>query len=166
VGIEIPNSKKTIVGLASLLSDKTYAESANPLLFTLGRAVTGTPKFSDLGRAPHMLIAGATGSGKSVTIHALLTSLLYRNSPENLQFILIDPKRVELTLYNNIPHLATPVITNPKKAVLALKWAIKDKFKIEKVGFNRSFIPIVKIPLPFKNKLFGEIVIVKLKKIK
>src|SRR5579864_2014667 len=73
-----------------------------------------------------MLIAGATGSGKSVTIHALITSLLYRNSPENLRFIMIDPKRVELTLYNKIPHLLTPVITDPKKAILSLKWAGKE----------------------------------------
>ena len=75
---------------------------------------------------PHLLIAGATGSGKSVTIHAIITSLLYRNTPENLKFIMIDPKRVELTLYNKIPHLLTPVVTEAKKAILALKWAAKE----------------------------------------
>jgi S-DNA-T family DNA segregation ATPase FtsK/SpoIIIE len=93
---------------------------------SLGKDITGRAHFSNLGKAPHMLIAGATGSGKSVSIHALITSLLYRNSPDTMKFIMIDPKRVELTLYNKIPHLLTPVITDPKKAILALKWAAKE----------------------------------------
>jgi S-DNA-T family DNA segregation ATPase FtsK/SpoIIIE len=82
--------------------------------------------FDDLASTPHMLVAGATGAGKSVTIHAIITSLLYRNSPDNLKFIMVDPKRVELTLYNKIPHLLTPVITDAKKTILALKWAAKE----------------------------------------
>jgi DNA polymerase III delta prime subunit len=98
----------------------------NPSSCPLGKDITGRALFGNLGKAPHMLIAGTTGSGKSVTIHALITSLLYRNSPENLKFIMIDPKRVELTMYNKIPHLLTPVITDPKKAILALKWAAKE----------------------------------------
>ena len=93
---------------------------------SLGKDITGRAHFTNLAKAPHMLIAGATGSGKSVSIHTLITSLLYRNSPENLKFIMIDPKRVELTMYNKIPHLLTPVITDPKKAILALKWAAKE----------------------------------------
>ena len=126
VGIEVPNTAKTTVGLATLLSSPDFQESEKPLLMSLGKDITGIAHFANLSKAPHMLIAGATGSGKSVTIHALVTSLLYRNSPENLKLIMIDPKRVELTLYNKIPHLLTPVITDPKKAILALKWAAKE----------------------------------------
>ena len=126
VGIEVPNTAKTTVGLATLLGSAEFSESKKPLLVSLGKDIAGVAHFSNLGKAPHMLIAGATGSGKSVTIHALITSLLYRNSPEDLKFIMIDPKRVELTLYNKIPHLLTPVITDPKKAILALKWAAKE----------------------------------------
>lgn len=126
VGIEIPNSIKTTVGLATLLSDKEFVERPNPLLFSLGKDISGKAHFSDLGKMPHLLVAGTTGSGKSVMIHTLITSLLYRNSPEILKFIMIDPKRVELTLYNSIPHLLTPVVTDPKKAILALKWATKE----------------------------------------
>ncbi len=126
VGIEIPNTTKTTVGLATLLASEEYQESEKPLLISLGKGISGKSSFSNLAKAPHMLIAGATGSGKSVTIHAIIASLLFRNSPENLKFIMIDPKRVELTLYNKIPHLLTPVITDAKKAILALKWAAKE----------------------------------------
>ncbi|MBI5005110.1 MAG: DNA translocase FtsK, partial [Candidatus Lloydbacteria bacterium] len=126
VGIEIPNSIKTTVGLATLLSDKEFTERQNPLLFSLGKDISGKAHFADLGKMPHLLVAGTTGSGKSVMIHTVITSLLYRNSPEILKFIMIDPKRVELTLYNSIPHLLTPVVTDPKKAILALKWATKE----------------------------------------
>ena len=126
VGIEIPNTTKTMVGLASLLSADEYQDSVKPLMISLGKGISGKPVFANLAKAPHMLIAGTTGSGKSVTIHTLITSLLYRNSPEDLKFIFIDPKRVELTLYNKIPHLLTPVITDAKKAILALRWAAKE----------------------------------------
>ncbi len=126
VGIEIPNTTKTTVGLATLLNTDEYQQSEKPLLVSLGKSITGKSYFGNLAKAPHMLIAGATGSGKSVTIHAIITSLLFRNAPENLKFIMIDPKRVELTLYNKIPHLLTPVITDPKKSILALKWAAKE----------------------------------------
>jgi len=126
VGIEIPNSSKTTVGLASIFKAKEFEESDKPLLLGLGRGITGESHFANLAKSPHMLIAGATGAGKSVTIHAIITSLLYRNSPELLKFIMVDPKRVELTMYNKIPHLLTPVITDPKKTILALKWAGKE----------------------------------------
>lgn len=126
VGIEVPNSVKTVVGMRTLFSSEEYQKSPKHLLLGLGRGVSGKLYFADLGKMPHVLIAGATGSGKSVTIHAIINSLLYRNGPENLRFIMIDPKRVELTLYNKIPHLLTPVITEAKKAILALKWAGKE----------------------------------------
>jgi len=126
VGIEIPNNAKTIVTLGTLFNLPDFKESPKPLLATLGRGISGFAHFVDLAKMPHLLIAGTTGSGKSVVIHTLITSLLYRNSPENLRFIMIDPKRVELTLYNKIPHLLTPVLTNPKKAILSLRWAAKE----------------------------------------
>lgn len=126
VGIEIPNSTKTTVGMGSLLGAPEFQNSEKPLMICLGKGISGMSYFANLAKAPHMLIAGATGSGKSVTIHAVITSLLYRNSPENLKFIMVDPKRVELTLYNKIPHQLTPVITDAKKAILALKWAAKE----------------------------------------
>ncbi len=126
VGVEIPNSSRTTVGLGSLLSSKEYQESVKPLMISLGRGVSGKSEFANLAKIPHLLIAGATGAGKSVTIHTIINSLVFRNSPENLRFIMIDPKRVELTAYNGIPHLLSPVLTNPKKAILALKWAAKE----------------------------------------
>ena len=126
VGIEVPNSTKTVVGLRTLFGSEEYRSSPKNLLLGLGRGISGKLYFADLGKMPHVLIAGATGSGKSVTIHAIVNSLLFRNGPENLRFIMIDPKRVELTLYNKIPHLLTPVITDAKKAILSLKWAAKE----------------------------------------
>ncbi|MEK7539029.1 MAG: DNA translocase FtsK 4TM domain-containing protein [Patescibacteria group bacterium] len=126
VGIEIPNKSKSIVGLATLLSDEKFKNSSKPLTTALGRNISGKAVFGNLAKMPHILVAGTTGSGKSVTIHSMITSLLYRNGPDDLKLILIDPKRVELTLYNNIPHLLTPVITEPKKIILALKWAAKE----------------------------------------
>lgn len=126
VGIEIPNSVKTTVGLGTILASDEYQHSAKPLLVSLGKSIPGKCYFGNMEKMPHLLIAGATGSGKSVTIHSIITSLLFRNSPEQMKFIMIDPKRVELTLYNKIPHLLTPVITDPKKTILALKWAAKE----------------------------------------
>lgn len=126
VGIEIPNKMKSTVGLATLLADKEYVNSEKPLLMALGKDIAGKPLLASLAKMPHVLIAGTTGSGKSITIHALITSLLYKNGPEDLKFIMVDPKRVELTAYNKIPHMLTPVITEPKKAILALKWAAKE----------------------------------------
>jgi len=126
VGIEIPNSIKTTVGLGTLLAHQDFQTSDKPLLVSLGKDISGKSHFANLAKMPHLLIAGATGSGKSVTIHAVITSLLFRNGPESLRFIMIDPKRVELTVYNKIPHLLTPVITDAKKAILALKWAAKE----------------------------------------
>lgn len=126
VGIEVPNISRTTLGLAPLVSDDAYVQSDKPLLLALGRSITGTPHFADLARMPHLLVAGTTGAGKSVAIHDFIVSLLYRCGPERLRFIMVDPKRVELTVYNSIPHLLTPVITDAKKAILALKWLAKE----------------------------------------
>lgn len=126
VGIEIPNKSKATVGICNLLSDPIFCENKKPLMVALGRNIAGKSVLRSLAKMPHLLIAGTTGSGKSVTIHAIITSLLYRHGPDDLRLIFVDPKRVELTLYNGIPHLLTPVITDSKKAILALKWAATE----------------------------------------
>ncbi len=126
VGIEIPNKAKTMVGLGTLLLGDGFSTTKDALPMAVGKDIAGNPAFINMAKAPHMLIAGATGAGKSVTVHALITSLLFKHGPDMLKFIMVDPKRVELTLYNGIPHLLTPTITDPKSAILALKWAVKE----------------------------------------
>lgn len=129
VGIEVPNRSIAFVGLRSLLSELGERKKEFHLGFALGRDVTGQAVFADLTRMPHVLVAGSTGSGKSVTIHSLLMGLLFFNPPEFMKLILIDPKRVELTNYNGIPHLMSPVITDAKKAIQALRWAVGEMDK-------------------------------------
>lgn len=129
VGIEIPNRSIALVGLRSLFETAAFQNSGAHLLFALGRDVAGDPVYANLSRMPHILIAGATGTGKSVNINTILVSFLYRNPPEVLKFIMIDPKRVELTMFNGIPHLLTPVITDPKRAVQSLRWAVQEMEK-------------------------------------
>jgi DNA segregation ATPase FtsK/SpoIIIE, S-DNA-T family len=126
VGIEVPNKKVAVVGLRNMLEDDSYKRSKYFLPMALGRDVSGSALFGGLEKMPHLLIAGATGTGKSVTINTILLSMLYRHSPDVLKMILVDPKRVELTPYNGIPHLITPVITDGKKVVGALRWAINE----------------------------------------
>jgi S-DNA-T family DNA segregation ATPase FtsK/SpoIIIE len=126
VGIEVPNVKSATVRLAGVLDDKSWKAASNPLSFAIGRDIAGLPVVSSLAKMPHLLIAGQTGSGKSVMINTLLTSLLYKNSPADMKLILVDPKQVELTPYKEIPHLLTPVITEPEKCISALKWAVSE----------------------------------------
>ncbi|GGE55273.1 DNA translocase SftA [Pullulanibacillus camelliae] len=126
VGIEIPNGGRKPVFLKQLLQSEHYLNSHSPLTATLGMDVSGQQVVTDLAKMPHGLIAGATGSGKSVCIHSLLLSLIYKTSPEDLRMILIDPKVVELAAYQQLPHLAAPLITQPKEAALALKWAVAE----------------------------------------
>lgn len=125
VGIEVPNKAAALVRLGNLLQYPEF-QKANPLVFALGRNVSGEPLFPDIAKMPHLLVAGATGSGKSITIHSILISLLYKNSPDMLRFILIDPKRVELSIYDGVPHLIAPVVTENKKALGALRWLIGE----------------------------------------
>lgn len=126
VGIEVPNEYRAIVKLREILESAEFTDARSKLTFPLGRDVSGKPVIANLETMPHLLIAGATGSGKSVAMNTFLISLLYQNSPKDLRMILIDPKRVELTSYNNIPHLLAPVIEEPEKAAIALRWVVAE----------------------------------------
>ena len=126
VGIEVPNRKAAEVRLRSTLSSKQWAAARNPLSFGIGKDISGQVVVGELGKMPHLLIAGQTGSGKSVMINTLLCSLLYRNSPSDMKLILVDPKQVEMAPYADIPHLLTPVINEPEKTISALKWAVNE----------------------------------------
>lgn len=126
VGVEVPNVKAATVSAYGILSSPEWQAVKSPLTIAIGKDISGTPIVGDLERMPHLLIAGQTGSGKSVMINALLTSLLYRNSPADLKLILVDPKQVEMNLYKDIPHLLAPVIHEPEKCISALKWAVAE----------------------------------------
>jgi S-DNA-T family DNA segregation ATPase FtsK/SpoIIIE len=126
VGIQIPNPNREAISLRDLLESEPYQRSPSKLTFALGKTIHGEPYVADLAAMPHLLIAGSTGTGKSVGLNAMLTSLLYRASPDEVRLILIDPKRLELGMYDEIPHLLTPVVVDPKKASNALRWAVRE----------------------------------------
>lgn len=126
VGIEVPNRVIAFVGLRSLLGVPEFQDASAPLIWPLGRDVAGRGFYANLTKMPHLLIAGSTGSGKSIGIHVLILALLCRNSPERLRFLIIDPKKVELTYYSNLPHLLSPVVIESKKAIQALRWAVSE----------------------------------------
>ncbi|MBC3888918.1 DNA translocase FtsK [Acetobacterium paludosum] len=126
VGIEVPNEVSEIVGLREIIDTPEFKDSKSPLTFALGKTLTGESIIGDIGKMPHVLIAGATGSGKSVCINSIITSLIFKSSPAEVRFIMIDPKMVELSQYNAIPHLLIPVVTDPKKAAYALNWGLKE----------------------------------------
>ena len=138
IGIELPNSKRETVYLREMLASEAFEKTGQNLAFALGKNIGGEPIFADLARMPHLLIAGTTGSGKSVGINTMILSLLYRLSPERCKLIMIDPKMLELSVYEGIPHLLSPVVTDPRKAVVALKWAVRemeDRYrKMSKLG--------------------------------
>ncbi|HYC68485.1 FtsK/SpoIIIE family DNA translocase [Brevundimonas sp.] len=126
IGIELPNAKRETVYLRDLLASAEYDKPAHLLPLALGETIGGEPYVADLARMPHLLIAGTTGSGKSVGVNAMILSILYRHSPAECRFIMIDPKMLELSVYDGIPHLLAPVVTDPKKAVVALKWTVRE----------------------------------------
>ncbi len=143
VGIEVPNFKTAMVSFRELLESEAFMARPHNMMVGLGKDVGGKVWFADLPRMPHLLIAGTTGSGKTVCMNTIILSLLYQNTAETLRFIMVDPKRVELTLYNGIPHLLTPVITNAQKTINALKWAIGEmerRFELLSQAHNRDIL--------------------------
>ena len=167
VGIEVPNKSISLVRLGSLLKEIDFQKTASSLSFALGRNVKGEALLADLSKMPHLLIAGSTGSGKSVCIHSILSSFLFKNSPETLRLILIDPKRVELSHYNDIPHLLTPVITDYKKVLPALRWATNEmerrynllsEYKSRDIeGYNLKVLAKKEMPLPYVVIIIDEL---------
>ena len=126
IGIEMPNEKRADVYFREMVADPAFKNAERPLTMALGKDIGGKPTFTDLAKMPHLLIAGTTGSGKSVAVNTMILSLLFRLTPEQCRMIMIDPKMLELSVYNGIPHLLTPVVTDPKKSVLALNWAVRE----------------------------------------
>jgi S-DNA-T family DNA segregation ATPase FtsK/SpoIIIE len=136
VGIEIPNKEIETIYLREVLESKLFKSASSPLTLAIGKDIVGNPFITDLKKLPHLLIAGTTGSGKSVGVNAMLVSLLYRNSPDNLKLLMIDPKMLEFSIYNDIPHLLTPVITQPKQAIIALANMVTEMEKRYKLMSN------------------------------
>ncbi len=138
IGIELPNPKREMVYLREMLASRDFEQTKAKLALALGKTINGEPVIADIAKMPHVLVAGTTGSGKSVAINTMILSLLYRMTPEECRLIMIDPKMLELSVYDGIPHLLTPVVTDPKKAVVALKWTVRemeDRYrKMSKVG--------------------------------
>jgi len=150
MGIELPNKNREIVLLRDLLETDEYKNSELKLPIALGKSINGEPVIVDLTKMPHLLVAGTTGSGKSVAINTMILSLLYRLSPDQCKMIMIDPKMLELSIYDALPHLISPVVTEPKKAIVALKWVVKEmkyRYKImfyagarNIIGYNEKII--------------------------
>jgi S-DNA-T family DNA segregation ATPase FtsK/SpoIIIE len=126
VGIQIPNPNREAISLRELLEAEQFQKMSSKLAIALGKDIHGQPYYADLATMPHLLIAGSTGTGKSVGLNAMLTSILYRATPDDVRFIMIDPKRLELGMYEEIPHLLAPVVVDPKKAANALRWAVRE----------------------------------------
>ena len=164
VGIEIPNEKKDLVVLGEILRSKTFEDSSSSLTIALGKDIAGNPILADLGKMPHLLIAGTTGSGKSVGINAMIISLLYKSTPKDVRMILIDPKMLELSVYEGIPHLLCPVVTDMKEAANALRWCVVEmerryklmsKLKVRNLkGLNQKIEDAIASGQPIKDPLF------------
>tara|TARA_B110000003_G_scaffold127298_1_gene129355 strand:+ start:2910 stop:5204 length:2295 start_codon:yes stop_codon:yes gene_type:complete len=164
VGIEIPNEKREMVRLSEVLSSEAYDRSTSPLTLALGNDIAGIPTVADLARMPHLLVAGTTGSGKSVGINAMLLSLLFKASPDEVKLILIDPKMLELSIYDDIPHLLTPVITDMKDAASGLRWCVGEMERRYKLmaalgvrniaGYNRKIEDAIKTGNPIVDPLW------------
>ncbi len=165
VGLEIPNENREVVALSEILSSNRYENSRSPLTLALGKDISGHPVTADLGKMPHLLVAGTTGSGKSVAINAMLLSLLYKSTPYNTRLILIDPKMLELSVYEGIPHLLTPVVTDMKEAANALRWCVAEmerRYKLMSAlgvrniaGFNKKVNDAIKKDEPIVDPLFN-----------
>ncbi len=164
IGLEIPNEKREIVYLSEVLRSEVYDKARSPLTLALGKDISGNPVVADLGRMPHGLIAGTTGSGKSVAINAMVLSLLYKAKPDEVRLIMIDPKMLELSVYEGIPHLLTPVVTDMKEAANALRWCVAEMERRYRLmaalgvrniaGFNRKVLDADKAGTPMVDPLF------------
>jgi len=164
MGIEIPNAHREMVRLSEVISSDVYEQSKSPLTMALGHDISGQPVVSDLARMPHLLVAGTTGSGKSVGVNVMLLSLLYKSTPKEVRLILVDPKMLELSVYEGIPHLLTPVITDMKDAANGLRWCVGEmerRYKLMSAlgvrnlaGFNRKVEDAAKAGQPIKDPLF------------
>lgn len=164
VGLEIPNEHREIVSLSEILMSKAYDKSTSALTVALGKDISGNPMVADLSKMPHLLVAGTTGSGKSVGINTMLVSLLYKSSPEQVRLILIDPKMLELNVYDNIPHLLTPVVTDMSEAANALRWGVgemENRYRLMAAlgvrnitGYNRKVVEAIEAGEPIKDPLF------------
>src|ERR1700744_84682 len=129
MGLELPNEQRQMIALSEILDSAEYRDSDSLLTLAMGKGITGEPVVTDLAKAPHMLVAGTTGSGKSVAINAMIVSLLYKATPEDVRMIMIDPKMLELSVYEGIPHLLAPVVTDMKLAANALNWCVGEMEK-------------------------------------
>lgn len=139
VGVEVPNKKRAMVRIRELLENDEFQKSPSPLLFSLGKDVKGAPIYASLANMPHMLVAGSTGAGKTIGLSTIIMSLLYRHGPSDLRLIMVDPKRVEFSVYNSLNHLLCPVVVNPQKAVVALKWLVVEmERRFEFLAENKS----------------------------
>ena len=165
IGLEIPNPKREIVYLSEILCAEDYDKSTSPLTLSLGKDIAGQPVVADLGKMPHALIAGTTGSGKSVAINTMILSLLYKASPQQVRMIMIDPKMLELSVYEGIPHLLTPVVTDMNEAANALRWSVAEmerRYKLMSAlgvrnisGFNKKIAEAEAAGTPIKDPLFS-----------
>jgi len=152
LGIEVPNREISIVYLREILASREFQKNPSKLTIAIGKDIMGRPVVSDLKIMPHLLIAGATGSGKTVCLNSLITSILYKATPEEVKFILIDPKMVELTLYNGLPHLLCPVVIDIKKAVNVLKWLIHEMERRYKLFSEKKVRNIDNYNIQFKDE--------------
>ncbi|MCB1935840.1 MAG: DNA translocase FtsK 4TM domain-containing protein [Nitrosomonas sp.] len=163
MGLEIPNPKRQVVRLLEILSSQSYADTASPLTIALGKDISGRPVVSDLAKMPHALVAGTTGSGKSVAINAIILSLIYKSTPDQIRLILVDPKMLELSVYEGIPHLLTPVVTDMSEAASALRWSVGEMERRYKLmsslgvrnlnGYNQKIREAAKNEEPLYNPL-------------
>jgi S-DNA-T family DNA segregation ATPase FtsK/SpoIIIE len=166
MGLEIPNENRELVVLSEILRSKTFDESSSPLTLALGKDISGKAVVADLAKMPHLLVAGTTGSGKSVGINAMLLSMLYKATPKEVRMILIDPKMLELNAYEGIPHLIAPVVTDMKEAANALRWCVAEMERRYKLmaslgvrnitGYNRKVSESIEAGSPIKDPLFDK----------
>jgi len=164
IGLEIPNANRQIVFLSEILRSEAYEKSAHPLTLSLGKNISGKPVVANLARMPHLLVAGTTGSGKSVALNAMILSLLYKSGPEDVRLVMIDPKMLELSIYADIPHLLAPVVTDMKEAANALRWCVAEmerRYRLMSAegvrnlaGFNKKVRDAIEAGTPLKDPLF------------